>query len=245
MLETTEDNILNGKIRLFQPKNGYRVAVDPIILASLVALRPCHKVLDVGCGSGAISLILKLKEKAAEITAIDMDDEMCQICQRNGQANFLDLEIITTEVGSFSDPLKNRFFDVVVTNPPFFSAQSFRPSNAKRFANFETLDLLHWISYCLRKLKNNGVFYIIHCATRIGDILEVLNKIGSVEIMPLFPKEGMEAKRVIIKCKKNHKSGAKILPGLCMHRADGCYSADLSDILKGNFLPSLQQETAI
>ncbi|MDR3186852.1 MAG: methyltransferase [Holosporaceae bacterium] len=236
MLEITEDHILGGKIKLFQPKNGYRVAVDPVILASLVSLKPQHRVLDVGCGTGAISLILKLKEKTAEITAIDTDDEMCRICQRNAQANSLDLEVIAAEVGSSHDPLENRFFDVVVTNPPFFAIQSSRPSGAGRFANFETVDLKRWISYCSKKLKSNGVFFIIHCATRTGDILEALNGVGAVEILPLFPKEGKEAKRVVIKCQKNNKSGSKIFPGLFMHNADGSYSANLDNILKGNFL---------
>jgi tRNA1(Val) A37 N6-methylase TrmN6 len=238
MLEITEDYILNGKIKLFQPKNGYRVAVDPIILASSITLKQHQKVLDVGCGTGAISLILKLKEKTAAITAVDMDDEMCQICRRNALANSLDLEVIIAEVGSSSDPLKDRFFDIVVTNPPFFTIQSSRRSNAKRFANFETLDLEGWISYCLKKLKNNGIFSIIHCATRTGDVIKTLNGVGAIEIVPLFPKEGKEAKRVMIKCQRNRKSGTKILPGLSMHNTDGSYSADLDDILKGNFLPS-------
>jgi tRNA1(Val) A37 N6-methylase TrmN6 len=236
VLETTEDYILNGKIRLFQPKNGYRVAVDPVVLASFVALKPRCKVLDVGCGTGAISLILKLKERTAEITAIDMDDGTCQICRRNAQANSLNLEILVARAGGSYDPLENRFFDVVVTNPPFFSAESSRLSSAKKLTNFETLDLADWISYCLGKLKNNGAFFMIHCASRIGDILETLNGVGSIEITPLFPKYGKEAKRVVIQCKKNHKSNARILPGLFMHDADGKYSADLDGILNGNFL---------
>jgi tRNA1(Val) A37 N6-methylase TrmN6 len=216
MLETTEDYILNGKIKLFQPKNGYRVAVDPIILASLVTQKPHHKILDVGCGTGAISLILKLREKTAEITAMDMDDEMCQMCRSNALANSLNLEVIVAEVGSSHDLLENRFFDTVVTNPPFFAIRSSRLSNTKRFANFETLDLKHWISYCLKKLKNNGEFFMIHCATRTGDILKILNGVGAIEIVPLFSKEGKEAKRVVIKCRKNNKSGTKILPALFM-----------------------------
>ena len=58
----TDDRILNGKILLRQPKKGYRVAIDPIILASFIEPTDNQEILDVGCGVGTISLILKRKK---------------------------------------------------------------------------------------------------------------------------------------------------------------------------------------
>ena len=74
----TDDSILNGKILLRQPKKGYRVAIDPIILASFIEPKDNQEILDVGCGVGAISLILKRKNRSAKITAIDIDENMCE-----------------------------------------------------------------------------------------------------------------------------------------------------------------------
>jgi tRNA1(Val) A37 N6-methylase TrmN6 len=130
--------------------------------------------------------------------------------------------------------LRDIEFDHVVTNPPFFDSQSSRISSAKRFANFETLTLADWISLCLKKVKNNGEFSLIHCASRIHDILHAMHgKVGAIEIIPLFPKSGSDAKRVIVKGRKGNKSKAKITSGLILHKDNGKYSEIVEKILKG------------
>ncbi|MDR2765970.1 MAG: methyltransferase [Holosporaceae bacterium] len=236
-MEITEDGILNGKIKLFQPAKGYRAAIDPIILAGFVHLEPRLRILDVGCGVGTISLILKSLENTAGITAVDMDAEMCELCLRNSVANHLDLEIIHGKIEDLESdsPLKGRFFDRVVTNPPFFKSQSSRISDSKRLANFETIGLADWIASCLKRLKNKGILSMIHRADRAGDVVSAMNDVGSVEIIPIFSKRGREADRVVINCCKNYGSGTKISPGLVVHNDDGSYSEEVGKILAGNF----------
>ncbi|MDR2723657.1 MAG: methyltransferase [Holosporaceae bacterium] len=235
MIELTEDSILNGKIKLFQPENGYRVAIDPIILANFVTLKAHHKVLDVGCGVGAISLILKMKENLSEVTALDIDEEMCQICMQNSAANALDLEVINMgiEENTF---LEERLFDQVVTNPPFLEKKSSRTSESKKQANVETISLTEWIRRCLNKLKSNGIFSIIHRASRLEEILSALkNTAGAINITPIFPKYNWEANRIVVQAQKSNKSETKILPGVVVHRDDGNYSDYMCRVLSGNF----------
>ena len=51
--DLTEDAFLDGRVRLLQPRKGYRAATDPVLLAAAVAAKPGDKVLDIGCGAGA------------------------------------------------------------------------------------------------------------------------------------------------------------------------------------------------
>jgi FkbM family methyltransferase len=234
MMELTEDSILNGKIKLFQPQNGYRAALDPIILASFIRLTPSQRVLDVGCGVGTISMILKRNENTAEITALDMDKEMCQICEQNASTNGLAVEVLNTGIENYALS-KEGAFDHVVTNPPFFEEKSSRISDSKKLANFETISLVEWISLCLNNLKNKGIFSIIHRVSRLEEILSTLKgRAGAVKITPIFPKSDREANRIVVQAKKSSKSETTILPGIIVHQENGSYSENLRKILSGD-----------
>ena len=68
----SEDALLGGRVRLRQPKTGYRVAIDPVLLAAAVPASLVDTVLDVGCGVGAASLCLAARVPGCRITGIEM-----------------------------------------------------------------------------------------------------------------------------------------------------------------------------
>lgn len=233
-MEITKDSIFNGAIKLYQPKKGYRVAIDPIILASVVAIKKGQTVLDVGCGVGTISLILKHLDKSQLITSIDVDPIMTDLCKKNADTNDLSLDIINH--GIDADFLKNRCFDCIVTNPPFYDPDNFRSSEKKLTANFETVNIKSWISFCIKRLKNRGNFYIIHIPEKLGAILTALGDlVGKIEITPIHSHANQAAKRILISCKKGSREQLKILPGIISHQENNEYSGTLLSILNGNF----------
>ena len=65
------DLTLGGRVRLRQPAEGYRVAVDPVLLAAAVPAGPGSRVLDLGCGVGAAALCLLTRVPEAEVTGWD------------------------------------------------------------------------------------------------------------------------------------------------------------------------------
>lgn len=233
-MEITKDSIFNGAIKLYQPKKGYRVAIDPIILASVVDIKKEQTVLDVGCGVGTISLILKYLDKSQLITSIDVDPIMTDLCKKNAEVNDLSLDIINH--GIEDDFLKNRCFDCIVTNPPFYDPDNFRSSEKKFTANFETINIKSWISFCIKRLNNLGYLYIIHIPEKLGAILASLgNLVGKIEIIPIYSRANQAAKRIIVRCKKGSREQLKILPGIISHQENNKYSGTLLSILNGNF----------
>ena len=72
---TTVDPLLGGRIRLRQPRRGYRVAIDPVLLAAAVPERYCRRVLDAGAGTGAASLCLAARVPDCRIVALERDPE--------------------------------------------------------------------------------------------------------------------------------------------------------------------------
>ena len=236
MNEFTQDYILNGKLKLLQPKNGYRVAIDPILLSAFVNVKPNQKILDVGCGVGAISLILKKREESLNITAVDLDVKMCELCKKNAELNNIDINVVNCGIENINSDadIRKEHFDQVITNPPFFKRTSSRISKTKQLANFETIELSNWIAFCIKRLKNGGTFSIIHSASRLGDILQAaLTYLGDIEIIPVYSKREADAKRVIVTGKKGRKSDMKISQGIIVHNDDGSYTDIMKKILAG------------
>ncbi|MDR1551769.1 MAG: methyltransferase [Holosporaceae bacterium] len=240
-MEYTQDSILNGNIIIRQPTKGYRVAIDPIILASLVHQEPWQTILDVGCGVGTVSLILKWREPTVQVTALDIDSEMCTACCQNARINSLEINVINASIEECLSAVCGEFSQVV-TNPPFFEKKSSRVSEFKKMANFETVPLTDWIALCLKKVKNNGIFTIIHRASRLNDILYALKNspfiMGDIKIVPIFPKIGLAANRIVVIAKKSCKSETKIFQGIVVHNMDGSYTISMEKILGGYEWPT-------
>ncbi len=95
------------------------------------------------------------------------------------------------------------------------------------------MDLKDWISCAHRSLKSGGSFTIINRADATDKIIrEMGRKFGAIEIIPLWPKEGIQAKRVIIRSIKDRKSPATLHAGITLHKDDGDYTAAAERILR-------------
>ena len=79
----TCDELLRGRIRVWQPRTGYRVNVDSLLLAWFVGAPPYGRVADLGAGVGVIGLALASRDPAAEVTLAELQPAAARLCQRN------------------------------------------------------------------------------------------------------------------------------------------------------------------
>ena len=98
MIEYTSDYLLDKKVKVFQPVNGYRASTDAVFLSSLVDEKKVKEnmvILDVGSGTGAISLCLaeRLKNKKVNILGVDIQEDLVELSnfssKENGFGDFL------------------------------------------------------------------------------------------------------------------------------------------------------------
>jgi len=241
--ETTIDHFFEGRLQLVQPKTGYRIAIDPLLLAAAIDVPQGARVLDVGCGTGAALLSLLTRRPDVQgvglerhIPFLDLARQSISLNNVSGRASLLqgDLASSPTEVSSAE-------FDAVMTNPPFFEVGTVpdRPEVDSTHAVTE-LSLAVWVQKCLGLLKSGGLFAIIHRAERVAEIIQALKGCGSITVIPLWPKAGRPASRVIVTALKDRKSSAVIQPGLILHQDDGSYTEPAAAILRyGHALDSL------
>jgi tRNA1(Val) A37 N6-methylase TrmN6 len=233
----TDDHLLGGRVKLAQPAAGYRVAIDPVLLAAAVAPSPGASVLDAGCGTGAAALCLAARAPNCSVTGVELNAELAALAVANARANGFDNRIAIAEA-AFEIYAGDRAgtFDHVITNPPFYAEgrHTRSPEGTRATAHGETgLTLPEWIKAAAIALKPGGRFTMIHRADRLDEVLTACaGRFGAMLIFPLWPRTGIEAKRVIVSAVKGRKTPSRLLPGLTLHEADGAYTEATQAILR-------------
>jgi tRNA1(Val) A37 N6-methylase TrmN6 len=235
---TTADSLLGGKVMFYQPAEGYRAAIDPVLLAAAVPARAGHHVLDLGAGAGAASLCLARRVPECRVTGLEIDPGLVAIARTNAAENGFGewLEFFAGNVAAPPFELRPGSFDAVMLNPPYRPEESgtSSPHAMKQRANEEgEADLGVWLGAALEMVKPKGSIVVVHRADRLDEILALLHaKAGEVAILPLWPKAGTPAKRFILRARKGIRTGATLLPGLVLHADDGTYTAEAEAVLR-------------
>src|SRR4029077_7196011 len=145
----TEDALLGGRVRLLQPRRGYRVAVDAVLLAAAVEAGPDMRVLDLGAGVGAVGLCIARRVPHCHVVGIELQPELAALAERNAALNGVS-DRVRTMVHDLARPLPRTLgtFDHVATNPPFLAAAVADPSPdaSKALATVESsATLARWL----------------------------------------------------------------------------------------------------
>src|SRR5262249_45716738 len=86
-MEITENKLLDGRVTLLQPKKGYRVAVDPVLLAAAVPVEEGDSVLDLGSGTGAVGLCIQARVPGSVIMGIENNPEYLSLARQSAEKN--------------------------------------------------------------------------------------------------------------------------------------------------------------
>ena len=236
----SEDFFLDGKVTLRQPINGYRAAIDPIILAAAINVKPGDKVLEAGTGHGAAAICLARRCAHCSITGIDIQPETVRLANDNAALNGLSGRVKVL-VGDLVRPLPDLTagaFDHVMANPPFLDANraDISPVHGRAFSNVEGKATLgHWIDFLLTMVRMKGVVTLIQRADRLDEILTLLQgRAGGTVVFPLWPKKGVPAKRVLVQARKGVRTPMTMSPGLVLHDTSGGYTKKVDAILRGS-----------
>lgn len=222
----TEDALLAGRLRLLQRAKGHRAGSDAVLLAC-TAPQGAERIADLGAASGAVGLMAALLAPQAKVTLIEQEAGLVALAEQNIALNALQGRAEARCLDAFrlgQVPELREAFDTVLTNPPFFSAASSRPSPEPGRASAHHMegDLHRWVSGVLTLLKPKGEAVMIHRADHLEAVLAAFSgRFGAITLRFVYPREGEPALRVLIAGIKGSRAPLAVLPPLLLHEGQG------------------------
>jgi len=242
--EISADSLLGGRLRIRQPVDGFRAAIDPVLLAAAVPAQSGDSVLDAGTGTGAALLCLAARVAACRILGLERDEATARLGRENIESNGFSnrAEIAVGDIARPPRRLSPGSFDHVIMNPPYLDPSRARPpvDSGRAAAMVEgSATLADWVTFAYEMLRERGTLTVIHRADCLDRLIASLTpRFGGITVFPLWPGRNRAAKRVIVRAAKNSREPAVILPGLTLHNDDGTFTAPAECVLReGQALP--------
>ncbi|WP_193140648.1 MULTISPECIES: tRNA1(Val) (adenine(37)-N6)-methyltransferase [unclassified Meridianimarinicoccus] len=239
--DLTRDLLLGGRVVIWQPRKGFRAGVDAVLLAAAVPARPGQSVLELGCGVGTASLCLATRVPDLAVFGVELQPAYADLARRNATETGVDLTVATADIAALPADLRNRSFDHVLANPPYYQrSQGPASEDAGRdIALAGDTPLAAWVEAATRRLTPGGCLTMIQQADRLPDLLAALDRrLGAVEVLPLAPREGRPAHLVLLRAIKGRRTPFSLRAPLVLHAGPRHlsdaedYRAEVADVFR-------------
>jgi tRNA1(Val) A37 N6-methylase TrmN6 len=237
----SEDGVLGGRLVLRQPLRGHRVGHDAILLAAATSAKSGDHAVDLGAGVGAAGLALARRIEGLNVTLVEVDPVLTELAAGNAQRNDLSdrvravcLDVESSAADFIAAGLVPGSAACVLMNPPFNVAQQPSPDHARRLAHAASEGTLErWLRTAARLLCVDGGVTLIWRADGLAGVLAALdNDFGAITVLPLHPKPGAAAIRVLVRATKASRAPLALLPGFLLADADGKPTAAAEAVLR-------------
>ena len=234
--EITRDTLLRGRVKLCQPRVGFRSSLDPLLLAGFV-VPPFGYFLDMGCASGALSFLLLAHDPAARGIGVEIQPRLAALAEQGRQDNGFENRFAVVGGDVRSDGVvAAQAFDLVTTNPPFRPVGTgvLSPLSEKALANHEVSLALHeWLDVAAKALRQGGRLATIFPFDRRDELIAGLQARGFqiARSRLVVPREGETPNRVLVEARRTLTLvETRFEPPLVVHDGAG-YSVEMRRML--------------
>ncbi|MYM57246.1 tRNA1(Val) (adenine(37)-N6)-methyltransferase [Thalassovita mangrovi] len=247
MDDLTHTDFLGGRVRAWQPARGYRAGVDAVMLAAAVDAQQGQEVLELGCGVGVASLCLLARVPGLRATGLEIQADYADLARRNAAEAGAKFEVVTGDLAAMPAGLRDRQFDHVFANPPYFlrDASVSAQDPGRDIALGGDTPLEAWIEAAAKRVKPRGFVTFIQRVERLPELLCTMQaRLGSLQLMPILPRQGRESQLFLIRGRKGGRAAFRLHAGILMHEGethqqDGeSYTSEINSVLReGAALP--------
>lgn len=219
----TRDLFLGGKVVLWQPAQGYRAGMDPVLLAASVRAQAGERVLDLGCGAGAAVLCLGARVAGLDLHGLELQGEYAALARRNAAESGITLAVHEGDVGRMPGGLRALQFDHVMMNPPYFDRErgTVSPEPGRELALGGEATAGVWVEAATRRLAPGGWLWMVQRMARLPEVLAAIDaRLGAVTVQPLAAREGRAAELFLLRARKGDKSRFRMLFPLILHAGE-------------------------
>jgi tRNA1(Val) A37 N6-methylase TrmN6 len=248
----TQDCLLGGKLQLRQPAKGHRAGTDAILLAAAAGEAGSGLIVDVGAGVGTAGLAVALREPAARVALVENDAPIAALARENLAVNgladrgFVAEADVTLPRQRRAAGLVDGEARLVLTNPPFFAPGRVRVSPIAARGRAHVMaepegdpiaPLTRWLRAALALLAPAGTFVAIHRPEVIGELIAAVDgRLGDLRLLPIHPRSGAAAIRVLLIGTKGSRAPLRLLQGFALHQDDGTFTPLAEAVHRGEAL---------
>lgn len=232
------DDLEYKGLKIIQNTEGFCFGIDAVLLSDFAKeIRNNSKVLDLGTGTGILSILLTKKTNLQKIYGIEIQEEVAEMARRSVKLNNLEnkIEIINKNIKELEQIFEKNYFDSIVTNPPYKKLETGKTNEKqnKFISRHEvTANLEDFIKISFNLLKDKGSIYMVHRPERLAEIIYTLKKykLEPKIIRFVHSNKEQEPKLVLIKAVKNAKEFLKVEKPLFVYNKKGEYTDEILKI---------------
>lgn len=230
--ERLDDLIINN-LKIIQHGQDFCFSLDAVLLAHFATLRPGASVVDLGTGTGVISLLLAARG-AGHAVGIELDAKAAGMAERSIRLNGLSerIQVLQHDFRQLKGLLPSGVWELVVCNPPYRAVgRGYLNDNDRHAAARHelTANLKDVIAAARYLVKYRGRFAMVHLPERMT---EILMEMSSQEIEPkrlrlVQPSQGKKPNMLLVEGIRGAKPGMEVLPPLVVYEPDGSYTKEI------------------
>jgi tRNA1(Val) A37 N6-methylase TrmN6 len=233
---TTVDAFLGGRVEAVQPAGRrHRSGLEAVLLAAALETRVSGTVVDLGAGVGVAGFCVAARCKRARVVLVERDPVALGCARQSlalpANAAFADrvrivpADIALPEADRAGAGIGRDLAEHIVLNPPFYSAAAGTQSPDAARAAAHVLapsGLDAWLRAAASILKVGGDLTVIFRADGLRELLAAIGKrFGALDVLPVHPRDGEPAHRILVRAVKGSQTPLRILPSLVLHADAG------------------------
>lgn len=230
------DELWPGGPKFKQAEYGFKLGTDSVLLADFTKPGRAKRILDLGCGAGVLTVLTAYKAPRAQVLGIEIQPESAAVCRENMSANGFDPDgILVGDLRAHRSLFDAGSFDLVVSNPPYFTANSgfTAPDEKRATARDERScsmdDLCKAAGYLV---KWGGAFTVVHRPERLSQLLCTLTKYGlePKRLRLVSHKANAAPNLILVEARRGGKPGLTIESTLILANDDGSDTVEVQKI---------------
>ena len=233
----TLDTIFQGRLKIIQPKQGYRFSIDAVLLAGLTVVRSQDVIVDLGTGCGIVPLLLAFHRSVQHVSGIEIQESLVSMAKRNVLINGFEhlISIVQADLRDLEVTRAGGPMDLVVCNPPYGKLRSGRlnPNSSKAIARHELLaTLADVVRTAAQLLHQKGRLAVIYPARRLANLLVEVTSGGFApkKLTLIHSTLDEEAKLVHLESVKGGGEELQVNKPFAIYGSDGQYTEEMKAI---------------
>ncbi|MDO5754851.1 MAG: methyltransferase [Tissierellia bacterium] len=194
--------------KIYRDDKGFNFGIDAILLSSFAKMKRGKNLIDIGTGSGILSLRCKAMYSLSRVVALEIQEDVAKRAEKSFRLNGENIELIHGNMTDYMEEFRD--FDYIISNPPYLKKDDtiYGISQEQRISRCEIhMNSLDLFRFSKKSLKNNGILYLIHRPHRLPELIVQGKEQGLIlkRMKMVHSKLNQGAKMVLLEFVKNAK----------------------------------------